>query len=85
MISGTLSIKTLRAEDDEPSSMSNDGGFSIGPIVMETLRDENESMLTLQFEDVTEVINRLYNLASQMRSPETRKSRTDIDFFPRRG
>lgn len=44
--------------------MSNDGRFSISPVVMGTLKDENESMLTLHFEDVTEAIKWFYNLAS---------------------
>lgn len=35
----------------------------------------------MHFEDVTEAIDQLYNLASQIRSPHTRKYRTDIDLF----
>lgn len=81
MISETPSLDRLRAENHEPSSVSGDGGPSIGPIVMGTLNDENESMLILHFEDVTEAVDQLYNLASQIRSPKTRKSRTDIDLF----
>ena len=48
---------------------------------MGTLNDGSESMLTLHFEDVTEAIDQLYNLASQIRSTSVRKYRTDIDLF----
>ena len=43
--------------------------------------DESESMLTLHLEDVKEAIDQMFNLASQIRSPKTRKTRTDIDLF----
>ena len=49
--------------------------------MMGALNDEDESMVTLHFEDVTEAINQLYNLASQIRSPKIRKYRTDVDLF----
>ena len=49
--------------------------------MMGALHDEDESMVTLHFEDVTEAINQLYNLASQIRSPKIRKYRTDVDLF----
>lgn len=48
---------------------------------MGTLNDESESMLTLHFEDVTEAIDQLYNLASQIRNTKIRKYHTDIDLF----
>ena len=61
--------------------MSSDGGSSSSPIMMGTLNDENGSMLTLHFKDVIEAITQLYNVASQIRSPRTRKYRTDIDLY----
>lgn len=81
MISGWPDVDALRAENDELSNVSNDGGSSIGPVMMGTLNEDNETMLTLHFEDVTEAINQMYNLASQIRSPQTRKIRTDVDLF----
>ena len=38
-------------------------------------------MLALHFEDVTEAIDQLFKLASQIRSPSTRKLRTDVDLY----
>lgn len=61
--------------------MSGDGGPPSSPIMMGTLNDENGSMLTLHFEDLIEAITQLYNVASQIRSPRTRKDRTDIDLY----
>ena len=49
--------------------------------MMGDLNDENESVLTLHFEDVAEAINQMYKLASQIRSPKTRNIRTDVDLF----
>ena len=80
----TPSRDALRAEIDGPLCASNDGESSISPVMMETLNDtsdENESMLMLHFEDMTEAINQMYNLASQIRSPISRKIRTDVDLY----
>ena len=68
-------------ENEEPSNIRGDEGSSSSPIVMGILNDENESMLTLHVEDMTEAIDQLYNLASQIRSPRTRRYRTDIDLY----
>ena len=38
-------------------------------------------MLALHFEDVTEAIDQLFSLASQIRSPSSRKLRTDVDLY----
>lgn len=84
MVSETPHPDALRAENDELLCESNDGGSSFSPIMMGTLndtKDENESMLVLQLEDVTEAINQMYNLASQIRSPKLRTIRTDIDIY----
>ena len=43
--------------------------------------DDDKSLFTLHFEDITEAINQLYNLASQIRSPKIRQYRNDIDLF----
>ena len=69
---------------DESSSTSSDREHSASLITMGTLNDaddENESMLILHLEDVTEAINQLYNLAAQIRSPKSRNVRTDIDLY----
>lgn len=71
----------MRADRDKSLSVGKDEGFSSSPTMMGTLNDGNESMLTLLFEDVTEAVDQLYNLASQIRSPKIRKYRTDIDLF----
>ena len=71
----------MRAESEEPLGILNDGGSSTSSIMMGTLNDEDESMVTLHFEDMTEAINQLYNLASQIRSAKIRKYRTDVDLF----
>ena len=68
----------------EPSSTSSDRGHSASLITMGALNDaddENESMLNLHLEDVTEAINQMYNLASQIRSPKSRNVRTDVDLY----
>ena len=49
--------------------------------MMGSLSDENESLLMLYFEDVTEAVNQMYNLASQIRSPKTRQTRNDVDLY----
>ena len=69
---------------DESSSTSSDREHSTSLITMGTLNDaddENESMLILHLEDVTEAINQMYNLAAQIRSPKSRNVRTDIDLY----
>ena len=81
MISETFNPDTSTIENDELLSVSNDGGSSTSPIMMGTLNDENESILMLHLEDVTEAINQMYNLASQIHSPTTRNIRTDVDLF----
>ena len=69
---------------DESSSPSSDREHSPSLITMGTLNDaddENESMLILHLEDVTEAINQMYNLATQICSPESRNVRTDVDLY----
>ena len=61
--------------DDDTSSLES------CPIVTGVLSDVDESMLALHFEDVIEAIDQLFNLASQIRSPSSRKLRTDIDLY----
>ena len=51
------------------------------PIVTGVLSDGDESMLALHFEDVIEAIDQLFSLASQIRSPSSRKLRTDVDLY----
>ena len=74
-------LDVTRVENEEPLNVRDDEGSLSSPIVMGILNDENESMLTLHFEDMTEAINQLYNLASQIRSPRTRKYHTDVDLY----
>ena len=81
IVSGMRDLDATRIGNEEPSNISGDEGSFSSPIVMGVLNDENESMLTLHFEDMTEAIDQLYNLASQIRSPRTRKYRTDIDLY----
>lgn len=81
MISENPNLDAVKADSDEPLSVGKDGELSYSPIMMGTLNDGNESMLTLLFEDVAEANDQLYNLAFQIRSPKTRKYRTDIDLF----
>ena len=73
IVSTMRDLDVNRIENDEPSNSST--------IMTGILNDENESMLTLYFEDITEAIDQLYNLASQIRSPRTRQYRTDIDLY----
>ena len=68
-------------EDEESLNSRGDEASLSSPIVMGILNDGNESMLTLHFEDMAKAIDQLYNLASQIRSPRTRKYRTDIDLY----
>ena len=81
IVSEMRDLDATRIENERPSNISGDEGSLSSPIVMGVLNDENESMLTLHFEDMTEAIDQLYNLASQIRSPRTRKYRTDIDLY----
>ena len=81
IISGTHDSDAMRAEDEDALNSRAGEGSLTSPIIMGALNDDNESMLTLHFEDVTEAINQLYNLAFQIRSPRTRKYRTDIDLY----
>ena len=74
-------LDVARIENEEPSNIHGDEGSFSSPIVMGVLDDENESMLTLHFEDMIEAIDQLYNLASQIRSPRTRTYRTNIDLY----
>ena len=61
--------------DDNASSLES------YPIVTGVLSDVDESMLALHFEDVIEAIDQLFKLASQIRSPTSRKLRTDVDLY----
>lgn len=80
-VAETLNSDAERNENDDSSSIGTHGGSSDAPIMMGTLNDEDESMTMLHFEDVTEAINQMYSLASQIRSPRARKIRTDVDLF----
>ena len=51
------------------------------PVITGVLNDEDGSMLALRSEDVTEAIDRLFKHTSQIRSPATRKLRTDVDLY----
>ena len=84
MSSEMPSPDALIDESDEPSSTSCDREHSASLITMGTLNDdngENESMLILHLEDVTEAIDQMYNLASQIRSPRSRNVRTEVDLY----
>ena len=61
--------------DDDASSLES------CPVVTGVLSDADESMLTLHFEDVYEEIDQLFSLASQKRSPSSRKLHTDVDLY----
>ena len=61
--------------DDDASSLES------CPVVTGVLSDVDESMLALHFEDVIEAIDQLFSLASQIRSPSSRKLRTDVDLY----
>ena len=69
----TGSSDSLRATDLDSSTQS--------PVITGVLNDEDGSMLALHFEYVTEAIDQLFKLASQIRSPATRKLRTDVDLY----
>ena len=51
------------------------------PVVTGLLNREEGSILALHFEDVTEAIDQLFKLASQVCSPATRKLRADTDLY----
>lgn len=61
--------------DDDASSLES------CLVVTGVLSDADESMLALHFEDVIEAIDQLFSLASQIRSPSSRKLRTDVDIY----
>lgn len=52
-----------------------------GPVITGVLNDEDEPMIKLYFENVTEAIDQLFKLASQIRSPATRQARTGVDLY----
>ena len=84
MSSDIPSSDALIDEGDEPSSTSCDREHPTSLITMGILNDdndENESMLILHLEDVTEAIDQMYNLATQIRSPKTRNVRTEVDLY----
>ena len=74
-------LDASRVENEEPLNTRGDEASLSSPVMMGILNDENESMLTLHFEDMTKAIDQLYDLASQICSPRTRKYRTDIDLY----
>ena len=81
--------ETLRLHQDDAelvegaNCFSNDDASSLEsrPVVTGILNDVDESMLALHFEDVIEAIDQLFSLASQIRSPSSRKLRTDVDLY----
>lgn len=91
IIAQTPKPDALSIEIDQTSSVSNDRESHNSSIIDGTLEDgnlsmgnewiENESLFTLHFEDMTEAIDQMYNLASQIRNPKARRIRTDIDLF----
>ena len=68
---------------DSATCFSGDDASSLEsyPNVTGLLSDVDESMLALHFEDVIEAIDQLFSLASQIRSPTSRKLRTDVDLY----
>ena len=68
---------------DSATCFSGDDASSLEsyPIVTGVLSDVDESMLALHFEDVIEAIDQLFSLASQIRSPTSRRLRTDVDLY----
>ena len=81
LVSEASDPAAIRTENEEPLSVHVGEGSPTSLVMMGVMNDGDESMLKLHFEDVTEAINQLYNLASQIRSPRIRKYRTDIDLF----
>ena len=81
IVSEMRGLDVTSIENEEPLTIRGDEGSLSSPIVMGILNDENESMLTLHFEDMIKAVDQLYDLASQIRSPRTRKYRTDIDLY----
>ena len=81
IVSGMRDLDVTKVENEELSFIHGDEESLSSPILMGVLNDEDESMLTLHFEDMIEAIDQMYKLASQIRSPRTRKYRTDIDLY----
>lgn len=54
---------------------------SASPAMTGSFGDDEGSMLVLHFEDITEVVDQLFNIASQIRKPSTGRLRTDIDLY----
>ena len=81
IVSEMRDLDASRVENEEPLDIRGDEASLSSPVMMGILNDENESMLTLHFEDMSKAIDQLYDLASQIRSPRTRKYRSDIDLY----
>lgn len=77
--SGTAKVEDL--EDDSSAKVSDSPTPDTGPVITGALNDDDEPMIRLYFENVTEAIDQLFKLASQIRSPATRQARTDVDLY----
>jgi hypothetical protein len=77
--SGNVDLPTGELGADDVAC--NEATPATNPIVTGTLNHDEASLLELSFEDVVESIDELLKLASQIRSPSSRKFRTDIDLY----
>lgn len=67
--------------DDDSLKVSGSPISDTGPVITGALNDEDEPMIKLYFENVTEAIDQLFKLAAQIRSPATRQARTGVDLY----
>ena len=81
LVSKIPDLDAIRAEYGEASSVHIGELSPTSSIMKGVLRDGNESLLKLDFKDVTEAISQLHNLASQIHSPKIKKDGTDIEPF----
>ena len=68
-------------EDDSSAKVSDSPTSDTGPVITGALNDDDEPLIKLYFENVTEAIDQLFKLASQIRSPATRQARTGVDLY----
>ena len=78
-------IRLSPGASDEEHAASNEATPGNNPIVTGVLLQDDVSLIELSFEDVTESIDELLKLASQVRSPSSRKFRTNVDLYKHLG
>ena len=74
-------IKIEECEDDEVGSAAESSIWNPNTILIGPLKEEEGSLLALCLKNVTGTVDRLFELASQIRSPIAKRARTDVDVY----